>query len=401
MKLTPAQEDAYLSLIMFAMSDHKETILNGPGGAGKGVLMQHIHDNRKAWREDCSLMSEYKYTNPIFLATTNEAASVLKSRGIDSMTIHSYAGIRPDFSNSPNKYAFNRFRSSTSPFMLFIDEASMVDKDLYDAIHKQLPNAKIVWVMDTAQLAAVGSKKPFIDTIGLSEVSLTAVIRSQGPLQQLNTYLRDCVLAGDNALITDYHNGNDIVLVDGPEFQRRIVEAFSSLTWDRSTARILSFHRDRTAQYNDYVHCSVKGFTEYFAVGAMLRQSGYSTSLRDGEVVEINHVCIENEVAPCGTEYQMLRINHMHRQALNPKLFKSLATKHKWRQANDVSALVNLTHTYANTVHVAQGSTIETVFVDLIDIQQSYNSCREMYRRLFYSAVSRASKQVVIRTSQC
>lgn len=59
---------------------------------------------------------------------------------------------------------------------------------------------------------------------------------------------------------------------------------------------------------------------------------------------------------------------------------------------------LDLRHSYACTVHKAQGSTYDTVYVDLDDLYKAIRN-KDMYNRLLYVAVSRAAKKVVFTES--
>ena len=75
-------------------------------------------------------------------------------------------------------------------------------------------------------------------------------------------------------------------------------------------------------------------------------------------------------------------------------LLKKYAAKKQWRDFFEIKdTWLDLRSVYASTVHKSQGSTYETVFIDLADIGKNYIASD--VARLLYVATSRASKKVV------
>lgn len=385
MTLTEDQQNIYDRLSIWGMSNAKEIVLDAAGGCGKTFLMSFIQQS--SWIKGCTAMGNEE-RSLYFTATTNEATQVMSKMGLDAKTIYSFCGLRPDFRTNE---MVARTKPNTERMIVFIDESSYVNDNQYNLIHKQLPNAKIVWVLDNAQLAPVGYEFPVITSKGIPKLELTKVLRSQGELQSLNIYLRDCVINQVNPVFTQ--STTDIQLVNGQEYQQLIHQYFNQ-DWNPSKARMLSYHRDRTKAYNEYLHTSVFGYPEFYAIGSLLRQQGYSNSLRDGDLITVDEA-VRTKKDINGAEFEGWLINYEFFIPDEPKKYSSHCFGLKvW---NELNSPVNLQHTYANTIHVAQGSTIETVFFDLTDVRHAYNSQREMYRRLVYSGISRASKRVIIR----
>ena len=383
--LTLEQQGIHDKIRNFAIKKNPEDIIiDGPGGVGKGHLLKYIYYDWNAFMNVCSVFDNDFYIEGLLTGTTNESCKVLGVLG----TIYSHSRLRPC-------YKTNKMQPRSNPnlrtSLIFVDESSFVNQDGYEKIKLQNPNARFCWVMDSAQLAPVNEEFPYLTTLGLKTYPMTTIMRSQGKLQEFNTYLRKCVLDGVNPMVKDWHNGDSIICVDGKGFQKHLEQYFNP-DWSPSTARVLSFHRERTRAYNEYIHTQVYKHTELYPKGTILRQSGYSQAMRDGELLTVMQCSVDKDNYG---EFYVFNRNQL--MPVNPREYiRNFKAEHGLKP----EGLVNLQHTYANTIHVAQGSTIETVFLDLTDIEDAYRIQREMYRRLVYSGASRASKRLIIRVSQ-
>ncbi len=384
--LTEDQQLLKDQVITFAISRAKEYVICAGGGCGKTYFMANINNDQHDWYSRTGIMGdEYTLT---FTATTNEATQVMSKMGLNAKTIFKLCGLRPSFSGQ----LVAKTKPIQDKLLVFIDESSYINPNTRELILQQLPNSKIVWVLDDAQLSPVGYELPVVNNMGFKQSQLTKVLRSEGKLQELNLYLRQCVLNQVNPMF-DTWEGEDILLVNGSEYQQLVSQYFNS-DWNPSKARMLSYHRERTKAYNGYVHTEVFGYDSYYAIGSTLRQQGYSTAIHDGATIVIESV-EKTYTKVNGKDFGCTIINNEYLIIDEPKQFQKHCRDNKnWDMIN---APTNLQHTYANTIHVAQGSTIETVFIDLTDVRHAYNNSREMYRRLVYSGISRASKRVIIR----
>lgn len=384
--LTEDQQRIRQELITFTIAKTREYVLCAGGGCGKTYLMADIKSNQHAWYSETGVMGEeYELT---FTATTNEATQVMSNMGLNAKTIFSLCGLRPNYKG--------KLEAKKPPLpdklLVFVDESSYINPETRELILKQLPNSKIVWVLDDAQLAPVGYELPVVNNMGFRQSQLTKVLRSEGKLQELNLYLRECVLTQSHPNLTPWE-GENILLVNGQEYQTLVSQYFND-EWNPSKARMLSYHRERTKEYNQYIHKEIFGYEDFYAIGSTMCQQGYSTAIHDGTLITIHEVRNTSTLVN-GESFNCLLINEEYLVIEEVKRFKKHCLDNKnWKMIN---APVNLQPTYANTIHVAQGSTIETVFIDLTDVRHAYNNSREMFRRLVYSGISRASKRVIIR----
>lgn len=150
------QKDALNAMNDFIHSDETSMTLSGYAGTGKTSLMEMLA--KKMDRE---------HRRIVFSATTNKAASVLKSRvarsGFDAHTLNKVFGIAVEV-DSNKKYdarnLVNVIRESDiiSPGdVVVIDEASMINENNYKVLNQiaKENGLKIIYVGDKAQLAPV------------------------------------------------------------------------------------------------------------------------------------------------------------------------------------------------------------------------------------------------------
>jgi len=387
--LNQDQDKALKEFISFIAKPHvKHMVLSGPAGAGKGFLLRHIYDN---W-DRISLMatllnSDAATAIPEFTATTNEAVYQL---GISSAsTIYSRAGLIPSYNGLRAIRSPDRF-----PSIIFIDEASYIDENAFNAIQQQLPNCKLIWVMDQDQLAPVGSDVPYVTTQGFDTAELTIIERNQGDLQNMVRELRHAVRNRHGVDIRKHHNGTSIQVVNAVEFQQQIIQEFGA---DYTRCKVVMFKNATVAKYNNAIHENVLKNPKFPHAGAPAIINSYSkeAQYRVGtrftiedvrEVAEQYEIFTQNDKS-----YRIVEELHITSDIGNIICPIDKADKTVWRLSNWYT---DIALPYASTTHKAQGSTVPVVFVDAKDIFSTFDA--EMRRRLIYVAVSRASERVVI-----
>jgi len=371
------------TMLFFAKKDAKDLIIDAPAGCGKGYLLHHIYHNREDLIARAQLLNDSLLPYMIFTATTNEAVNGLPE---DGETIYSFAGIRPAGQNG-----FNTFKGvNQDKLIVFIDEASYINEKGYKVIRKQLPNAKIVWVMDKYQCAPVGSSEPYVDTIGCSEVNMAKVMRNQGAIQAASLALRNAVATKTNVCLSTFHNGNDIQVLSRADFNKKIVEVYKA-TPNPSNVRFLAYNVDRAAEYADAINRKVYGHPPFPYVGAYATVTKYNEKerIRAGTIVRVHSINAVPRTFSSGdiiTEY-----------FLNTSKGDLIYTPDKtpfgcWNENRYLYTHLSLP--YGSTVHKSQGQSIDTVFIDAANINSGWDD--EMKRRLRYVGLSRAIKQVYI-----
>lgn len=144
-QLDPSQQSALDAIYDWLADDAGEQIfvLAGLAGTGKTTVMRHLG------RELI-----LRAVAAVFLAPTNKAAAVLRSKGVEARTIHStfYRPVEQDGADAPPVFEFfpDVVRSLD---LVVIDEASMVDSDIMDDLRST--GVPILLVGDHGQLPPV------------------------------------------------------------------------------------------------------------------------------------------------------------------------------------------------------------------------------------------------------
>lgn len=181
MGLSSDQERGRLRLWESVDAGAAASVLTGPAGSGKTTLLRTIAED-----------AETRRRRVVLLAPTGKAASVLRAKsGRLASTIHKalFRHVEEDGSGNP---VFGAPGWPCAPGdLIFVDEASMVGKELYGTLMANLPpGAQVIFVGDREQLPPVGDgwgpdfSRP---TAVLEEVHRQAL---ESPIIRIATYIR-------------------------------------------------------------------------------------------------------------------------------------------------------------------------------------------------------------------
>lgn len=410
--LNAGQTAAAKAFFDFLFSDESEFIISGPPGTGKTHLMKHLINVVIPSYQDTSKMLGAKdiLDSVHVTATTNKAAAVLGDMtGWSAETIHTFLRLKviSDFTTGKQQIQQTRNWTVHERIILFIDEASMIDRALLHYIQIGTHKAKIVYVGDRHQLNPVGEKVSPVFSLGCKMVELTEPMRTKDPrLQALNAQLQQTVETGVFQPIKVIPGVID--WVDDHGLKQALAHFYSQQT---SEHRVLAYRNERVVQFNDYIR-QMRGLTDAITVGEQLVSASHVTVNNHKIPVEMEYevVAVGKKSVYDGIEGVTLDIQHIDiksstgviiqdfRVAADPKHFSELL---KWlRKSKKYAPMFTLKETYgelrprdAATVHKAQGSTYETVIVDLGDISTCHQA--DQAARMLYVACSRARTRVI------
>ncbi|UKL14795.1 DNA helicase [Stenotrophomonas phage C121] len=419
--LNQGQQAAVDSFFAFLMDENqKEMIISGPGGVGKSFTVAQMIDTvMPMYFDNCKLLGlQPMYRDVVVTATTNKAAEVLtKSMGYPAQTIHSYMCLRvtEDHVTGEVKLKPNGNYEVKQNTIIFIDEYSMICHNLRRFLKEGVSKTcKIVYVGDHAQLAPVMESEIEIAKRGLPTSHLTQPMRTDVPaLQKLNEHLRNCVETGTKPRIELVPG--IIELYDDAQMEAAIQNDFVN---QNGNVRILAYSNKKVQEYNDYVRWLRKLDAEphtgelLVCNSAVKLGSGKNMKMIPTECeLEVTGVNRTEEVIVQGIDgsfslecynvdvqstYSMFSnvlvpTDKAHWQALikyYAKL-KDWPTYFKLKQE-----FADLRPRDASTVHKAQGSSFDHVYVDLSDISKCTQF--DMALRLLYVAMSRARNKVIL-----
>jgi exodeoxyribonuclease-5 len=414
--LNKDQQRAADMFMEFLFSPDKEFIITGPAGVGKTYLMNYIVDTTMPrYHEMCELLGEpVLYQDVVMTATTNKAAEVLsKSVGRPAKTIHSFFNLTVKDDYQTGKTAIKKTSRWVvhSGKIIFIDESSMIDTELWKTLHEGTVNCKLVYVGDRHQLAPVQEDLSPVYKHSSSMVELLEPVRNrnQPPLMAICQQLRDTVATGDFNPIQVVPGVID--LLDPKEMQAEILAHFLQQTHE---ARILAYTNKQVIAYNTHIR-SIRGLPDSFTAGEYLVSSSV-VHTRTGQIpVEMELEVVRNRGADqimvdksqgVHIDVDMLDIRDsfgelflevpvMTNRPHFEDLTKYYARDKNWGKYFELkNNIADLRPRDAATVHKSQGSTYDTVFIDLGNISTCHQS--QQVARMLYVAFSRARSRVFL-----
>ena len=423
MELTADQQQAADQLVNFLLSQENEILCSGAPGVGKSHLISwFVNEGYSRYIQVCrerGLLTKY-VDEPIVTATTNKAAEVLRTKlGKDVRTIHSYLGlvVKEDYNNGGTHIVNGKKFGFKYQKVLFIDECSMIDYGLYDYIQKACIDCKIIYVGDKDQLAPVNCpNSPVFTKKGMSVIQLTTNVRlSQHPeLLALADQLRETV----NSKI--FYPINPIPGVveylSGQQFQEKINELFKV---PNPNNKLVTYTNQRALAYNEYIKYDLRKYEAPYVKGERyLVNSALVHSIEGSEekevilatdtVITVDEVLNEDVVIIKDEVIQVINLIIVKEEDAIPihicapyssfrylQLLKKLAKNKNWKEYFGLKEkIADLRLADCSTVHKAQGSTYQNIFIDLNDLGE----CRAYTTaaRLLYVACTRATDHVYL-----
>ena len=403
--LTEDQQNALESFHNFLM-DPIETVfvLRGYSGCGKSTLVRTLIDRMPAFNKTARLINpDHKEYEVALTATTNKAAENLSSiTGQDAVTIHSFLGLRVQTDYRINTTTLvPRTQDQKENYLLFIDEASYVDKQLLGFIFKMTRNCKVVFIGDPAQLTPVKATSTPVFDANFSGAALTTVVRQAegNPIVDLSTKFRHTVNTGEFFSFTP--DGHHVQYLKRDAFNEAIKAEFTRPDWRYQDSKILAWTNKCVIGYNHFVRNHVKGDPHFqvddYAICNSFVTVGRS-SIKTDQLVQINAIDPDSE--RYGVPGNMVCVDELwvfhpkNLQVWNAGI-KQMRAKDNFGAVSEMeSQWIDLRAAYACTINKAQGSTFDRVFVDLDDIRRCNSG--DQIARMLYVGVSRARTQVFL-----
>jgi ATP-dependent exoDNAse (exonuclease V) alpha subunit len=387
---------------------HHVFVLAGFAGTGKSTLVRKILDHLPKFLKTVQLVNPNYDPMPVKLtATTNKACEALSHiTGEPVVTIHSHLGLRlnTDWKTGENTLVADKAKTAYSQ-IIFIDEASFIDKKLLRHIFDFTENCKIIFMGDPAQLAPVKSNETPVFKLKYPGAKLTEVMRqaADNPIIRLATLFRVAVETetmvnpDDLDMIDDEH----IKVVDRDTFNEMVKAEFTRPDWKFADSKVLAWTNRRVIEYNHFVREFVKGDPD-FEIGDMAVVNQFcqvgKTNFKTDQMVTITDI-VESEVYGCpGKTFTLddkvemfMPLSLEHRRAAS----KRASDSENYSMVVTISqSWVDLRAAYACTINKSQGSTYGKVFIDLDDI----GMCRQkdQVNRMLYVGFSRPRHELVI-----
>lgn len=418
MMLTVDQQRALTTLRLFLETPKEEApyaILTGFAGTGKTTLLS-------------MLVAEFS-GRVVFTAFTNKAVNVI-SKMVPAkyccMTLHRMLGLKQEFSGPKLKFSPDFGVDSCVEYydLIVVDEASMVPKELLEALMTQADllkkRAKVLFVGDPAQLPPVGEERSgCFDVNTVYKTQLSQVMRYKNAhIGKLITYVRDNI--GGN--LPDFthkveEDGSGIHVLGRADFESVYAQYVSEHYLEEEFGRALAWTNARVNELNTLARKSIFGVSaaEYCKDDLVVFDQPYDTFSVSDEV----RVLEASKAFEAGWNVWRLLVATKR----SSKLVVTLAESDKDKYEKYCQSLANqaksftkgsyeakqawkaffgakqayavLKYGYAMTVHKSQGSTYPAVFADMADIGRRKDNPVEL-SKLAYVALSRTSHVIYV-----
>lgn len=425
-----SQQDYAINRLTEFLFDKNERFITiqGFAGVGKTFLIQRFLQG---------VCSAYPKMRVAVSAPTNSAVSVLKDFGskaglsIPSNTIHSMLGL--SLSNDSESRSVKKKRRGTYAdfHLVVIDECSMLNRMVIQEIVRNThTRMKVIFMGDIYQLNPVGEKVS--ESFKLADqIRLTQVMRQEeGHLLSTIAEVRQQCIDGTrpSKVVTALNAHDDGVHVfNDLEFRDVLLAQFDTDEFrsNPNFCRALAWTNREVVRLNTLVRNSLYGkdaptFLEnepvttlnpvygldeelVFSTNEQCRvlhaeESFFSDYLDNrNRKYKIWRLTLESE---CKTRNETVMTIHRDSQTLFNNRLNELGSLAKAKKApwsrfwQFKEQFCDVRHVYANTVHRAQGQTIENTFLNVKDLRQNENV--EELRRLYYVGTSRASRNLIV-----
>lgn len=424
-KLTKAQQQALAKLKSFLQSEKSFFRLSGYAGTGKSFLVCHLIE----WLD--SQNWEFAVAAP-----TNKAAKslmqVAMSVGIniDVKTVAQLLGQQPEINEetgleeftSNNETEFNDYQ------VVIVDEFSMLNRSNFEEIVNAIAltiDTKIIFVGDEAQLPPVKESQP---VVAVSEyiddtATLDEIIRYEGEIAVVAEKIRHD--SRYNRIMYPWKSSSDRTITCQPRKQwlETVTEYFKKDEYKTNPdyTRLLVWRNKTADEANRFVRSRLWGKNApIFVPGDRLiarkplfrPRPGQKGKNKWGILINNSEECSVIE-QPTIKQLSYDKVTYQYRsipvmtdagfevnlsvltdkgEKLRDEQIKSYVEKKQWNKYFDLSRTFDdISYAYSLTVHKAQGSGIDYVFLDTEDMQ----GCPDL-QKMLYTALTRAKVRVFI-----
>lgn len=413
--LNSEQRAAFMDVITFINDPtRKFHRVSGGAGTGKSFFISKVADEVLKHASP-----EVDLFDVAITATTNKAAAVLQDsmphRRVSISTIYTFMNLRvsSNFNTGEQKIVPTRNWVVHSQTLIIVDEASMVNRSLMEYIEKGTTgDCKILFVGDKNQLSPVKEKLSPVYSRPISESLLLKPVRNaeQPALMELCEQAVDTVITGKFHKIKEVPGVIDFV--DGNQLKGILEREYHT---EDPRKRVLCYTNQRVIQYNEYIR-QLRGYTDPYNIGEIMTNNS-SAELTDKtrlytdqlvEIVEKGPEYMDTSIIS-GVDIPMIELELKDPNTLamytvivfadpedRAEVLKYYKSHKKWDRFFRIKDnYPDLRSVAASTTHKAQGSTYDSVIVDLTDIGKSTNM--EQTARMQYVALSRPRSRLFIR----
>lgn len=416
-QLTPDQEEAYNKILAWAKDYNGSDWINlrGFAGTGKTTLVQ-------------LLTRAFQVLNfrVIGLAPTHKAVGVLGSKvTCDTSTVHASSGLKmEEQEDGTRRSARTQCHVLRSYHFGFLDECSMVGRELTSAIEEARGACRIIAIGDPAQFNPVGEPEQSPTFKMGPKVMLRRITRQAegNPLIMASKHVRAAIKAGSRVTLDDLREWLEPTLFLQ---HKRLVKHYLMLHERKKDVRILAYRNKTVVAYNQDIHYALYPNTsDMYCVGEpIIAHEGYTPLKEDRKDLPIKNSfefvvrAASSGVHPYYPQFKAWRLEIG--KDLEPRTGVSTVWV-PWSEAEydaEVSARFDevrtyesnkqweerrkalkrawdfkkhwalMRHGYALTAHKSQGSTFDQALVDFNDLDRIAEDFE--FNRALYVALTR------------
>ncbi len=410
---TEDQQEAYDRVYDRLARGERFTGLRGYAGTGKTYLISRLVE--QLLDEDCAVT---------VCAPTHKAVQVLSEElgdaPVQMQTLHSFLGLRLQPTEDGEYELVAEEERDFTEGVVIVDEASMIGREEWSHIEDAPFWVQWLFVGDPAQLPPVNEDpSPALDVPG---PTLETIHRqaADNPILELATKIRT---GADGRFGSKFEDGKGVAVTrNREEFLDSVLRAFDTEAFaeDATHARMLAYRNKTVRRYNREIRAERYGAdADRFVEGEWLvgTETWYHEGvqrLTNSEEVRVKKASVDTFEADDQSEWTvwelkvrtpgkgLTRTIHVlhedeferYEDALERRREKAQDDASKWDRFFELrEQFARVDYAYATTVHRAQGSTYDTVFVDHRDLRV----CRGDERNaLLYVAVTRPARRLAL-----
>ncbi len=409
--LNQDQQAAKSRLIEFIENDtENRIILTGSAGTGKTVTITTVmKEIRKLEELDNIIDLESPPLEWFFTATTNKAKQAIQHNipNHNVHTIHSLLNLRPYRGNLVKNHKAQP-KLPNDKCIVVVDECSYIDKKLLDFINAIHSSIKIIFIGDPNQLTPVKSTTCPVFHQGYPEVKLTTLVRQTNApkIAEICNKFKEFIESDGTIEFPSISLSSEIVHLDSQQFESLIERVFIQDKGLTLHNRVLAGTNEVVIRHNTNLFGLANGRTK-LVPGDTVVSNNYVKGIKtDEEVIIIDRHPFTTSIPNCnGTQFIIQSMSTTVGVYVpdNPKkAYKTIEdivddrveSIEKAQALSLYDSYADLRPMYASTIHKSQGSTFETVYIDLNSLR--YVRSKVALARLLYVAMSRASKQIIL-----
>lgn len=355
-------------------------VITGGPGTGKTTIIKAIC---KLYQDLNGFSYEDLMDNLTLLAPTGRAAKrIAEQTLLKASTIHRFL----KWNKEDNTFNINEYNKSNTKFVI-IDESSMIDVYLMHSLFLGLKdNTKIILIGDYNQLPSVGPGqilKDIVDSNMVNIVKLNTLYR-QDENSNINQFAYNII---DNNFSYDFLNkGDDLIFI----------EANNDNIKDYLKDIIIKYKNNLDSDFNKFITLApvYKGDNGIDDLNMFMQDIINPKGNK-------NEILIDGMVYRCGDKVIEL-VNMVDENVFNGDIGRILKIKSSGQRevlvdfdGNIVkftpSTFANFTLGYTISIHKSQGSEFDTVIIPVLN---KYGIM--LYRKLIYTAITRAKKKLIL-----